>query len=94
MRRREGHIPVRTCVSCGAKRSKMDLIRLVLDAEGRVVRDDSGRRPGRGAYVCPVKTCWESLEKGGRLIRAFRSAGPLRFYFDLNMHDNTDNTIH
>jgi predicted RNA-binding protein YlxR (DUF448 family) len=94
MPRRERHIPVRTCVSCGAKRSKTDLIRLVVDAEGRVVRDDSGRRTGRGAYVCPEKNCWENLEKSGRLSRALRCSGPLRFCFDLNVYDIKDNTSH
>lgn len=72
MARHQGHVPVRTCVSCGAKRNKTDLIRLVMDPEGRVIRDDAGRFPGRGAYVCPSRDCWENLEKGGRLGRAFR----------------------
>ncbi|MFO7739025.1 MAG: YlxR family protein [Desulfatiglandaceae bacterium] len=94
MPRRKGHIPVRTCVSCGEKRSKTDLIRLALDVKGEVVRDDAAGVPGRGAYVCPVKDCWENLDKGGRLSRAFRRRGPLRLRFDPNACDVSDNTIH
>jgi uncharacterized protein len=88
-------MPIRTCISCGAKRCKGNLIRLVLmDMAGTVVRDDSGTRPGRGAYVCPRKTCWENLEQGGRLDRAFRNAGPMRLHIDVKTHEVSDSTIH
>ena len=73
----KGHTPIRTCVSCGAKRNKKELIRLVLDAQGVVIRDDSGKGEGRGAYVCMSKSCWESLKRGRRLNRAFKKEGPM-----------------
>ena len=76
----KGHIPIRTCLSCGAKRGKKDLIRLILDARGLVVRDCSGSGQGRGAYVCPARDCWDKLEDRGRLNRAFRTQGPLAFH--------------
>lgn len=60
------HTPIRTCVSCGAKRSKNELIRLVLDAEAQLVRDDQGKGQGRGAYVCKSKFCREQLLKNRR----------------------------
>jgi len=69
----KGHIPIRSCISCGTKRSKNELVRLVLDGEGRLVRDDDGKRQGRGAYVCKSKSCQEGLLKNKRLGRAFRS---------------------
>ena len=72
----KGHIPIRTCVSCRAKRNKKELIRLVLDAQGVVIRDDSGKGEGRGAYVCMSKSCWDSLRKGRLLNRAFKKQGP------------------
>ncbi|MBN1106887.1 MAG: YlxR family protein [Deltaproteobacteria bacterium] len=65
------HVPVRTCICCGAKRSKVALLRLVLDDEGYVVKDEPMERPGRGAYVCRSESCLKSLPKG-RLERAFR----------------------
>ena len=83
MVRSKDHIPVRTCISCGEKRNKNELIRLVLDANGVVRRDDSGKRHGsRGAYVCPNRSCWENLKKGKRLNRAFRKNGPIDFHMN------------
>lgn len=69
----KGHIPVRTCVSCGAKRSKNDLIRLLLDREDRLVNDVSGEMHGRGAYVCKTGYCLERLSGNKRLNRLFRT---------------------
>jgi predicted RNA-binding protein YlxR (DUF448 family) len=80
MGRSKGHTPVRTCVSCGAKRGKKELVRLILDARGLVVRDDRGKGRGRGAYVCRNNLCLEKLEKEDRLKRAFRKEGPLSLH--------------
>ena len=77
MGRYKKHIPVRTCISCGAKRAKSELIRLVLDSQGRVVRDDSGKGRGRGAYVCAKKPCWERLCRNVHINKAFRKTGPV-----------------
>jgi len=67
------HIPVRTCVVCGKKRSKYELIRLVVDKEGIVRQDNKGRLGGRGAYVCPKKECLEKIIlKPALLSRALR----------------------
>lgn len=73
----KGHVPIRTCISCGAKKSKGDLIRLVVDAEGRLVRDEAGNRPGRGGYICKEASCRQSLSRKKGLERRFRSAKPL-----------------
>lgn len=78
----KGHNPIRTCVSCGAKRNKKELIRLALDAQGVVIRDDSGKNEGRGAYVCMSKFCWESLRRGRLLNRAFRKEVPMVVHAD------------
>jgi predicted RNA-binding protein YlxR (DUF448 family) len=89
MGRDKTYIPIRTCISCGAKRSKNELIRLVLDAQGQVMRDDLFNRQGRGAYVCPRKPCWESLRSGRRLNRAFKKEGNItvNVYFEGNEHN-------
>lgn len=76
----KGHIPIRTCIGCGARRSKEELIRLVLDTDGRVVRDDSGKAKGRGAYVCPSNSCRKMLEKDKILKKAFRSMGQIALH--------------
>jgi predicted RNA-binding protein YlxR (DUF448 family) len=67
------HIPLRTCISCGAKKAKRELIRLVVNAEGEVVRDPNGRGSGRGAYVCNNKTCISHPKLKHYLKRAFRT---------------------
>jgi predicted RNA-binding protein YlxR (DUF448 family) len=69
----KGHIPIRTCISCGIKRAKNELVRLVLDAEDQLVRDVSGKGHGRGAYVCNTTSCMEKLSKNKRLNRIFRT---------------------
>jgi predicted RNA-binding protein YlxR (DUF448 family) len=72
MGKAKGHVPVRTCVSCGTKQAKRDLIRFLVNGTGQVVRDDQGKAQGRGAYVCKTKFCCEQLTKNRRLGRRFR----------------------
>jgi uncharacterized protein len=69
MSRDRGHIPVRTCICCGVKRGKRELIRLVLNTNGAVVEDHFGE--GRGAYVCRDEKCLSDLKTGKGLNRAF-----------------------
>jgi predicted RNA-binding protein YlxR (DUF448 family) len=68
--------PRRTCVACRVVREKSQFVRLVRRPEGTVVVDETGRMPGRGAYVCTATACATRLVKGGRLSQAFR--GPSR----------------
>ena len=56
---------------------------MILNADGLVVRDVSGKRQGRGAYVCPAKDCIEGLGKGALLKRAFRSDGAVAVHAEL-----------
>lgn len=79
MGRNKGHIPIRTCISCGAKRRKDDLVRLILDARGTVIRDVDGKGQGRGGYVCRSEACLGKLDQGKRLNRAFRKQDSIYF---------------
>ena len=72
MGKRKGHIPVRTCVSCGAKRSKHDMVRFVLGEEGELVQDDAFRMEGRGAYTCKSEACTGALGNGEKRVRGFK----------------------
>ena len=74
MGKAKGHVPIRTCVSCGTKQPKRKLMRLVLDGGGQVIRDDQNRAQGRGAYVCKSKSCCDQLTRNRRLGRRFRTA--------------------
>lgn len=49
------------------------MIRLVRSENGIVEVDASGKMPGRGAYICPDKTCWESALRKNRLDHALRT---------------------
>ena len=77
MAKGRGHIPMRTCVSCGKKRNKQELIRFVMNKEERLVRDDLGRYPGRGAYVCNAPSCLKKLLHHRGLHRVFRRGNAL-----------------
>jgi predicted RNA-binding protein YlxR (DUF448 family) len=55
-----GHIPLRTCVVCGRRAPQGQLLRLALE-QGRLRPDPRRRLPGRGAYLCPTKTCLQAL---------------------------------
>jgi len=72
MSRGKGHVPVRTCVSCGAKRSKKEMLRFVLSQDKRLLRDDSGHEAGRGAYACRVSSCIDALMNRKRVETVFR----------------------
>jgi predicted RNA-binding protein YlxR (DUF448 family) len=57
------HIPQRTCVGCRQTLAKRSLIRLVRTTDG-VLIDQTGKTPGRGAYLHNIRTCWEAGLKG------------------------------
>jgi predicted RNA-binding protein YlxR (DUF448 family) len=65
-----GHTPIRTCISCGTKKGKQEMRRLVVRESG-LVSDELEGRNGRGAYICDTEACREQLMKNGRLQRAF-----------------------
>ena len=70
---KQRHVPQRTCVACRQTRAKRDLIRVVLLAEGGIAVDESGKRNGRGAYLCRDQACWEQAIKRGSLSRALHA---------------------
>ena len=69
---RPKHIPQRTCIACRRTDAKRGLMRVVRDAEGHVALDPTGKRAGRGAYLCHDPACWEQALKRQGLARALR----------------------
>ena len=69
---RRKHVPQRTCVVCRTVRSQRDLVRIVRTPEGVVMLDETGKRNGRGAYLCKQSACWDQAIKRGSLSRALR----------------------
>jgi len=67
------HAPRRTCIACRAVRSKRELVRVVRTPEGSVVVDETGKRNGRGAYLCRQRNCWESALAQNHLERALKT---------------------
>ncbi len=70
---RPRHLPQRTCVGCGTVSAKRQFIRIVRSPEGTVRADPTGKAPGRGAYLCPNRSCWEQALAKKRLERALRT---------------------
>ncbi|MBR0383594.1 MAG: YlxR family protein, partial [Eubacteriaceae bacterium] len=54
-------IPMRTCLSCREKKPKKELIRILLNEENGLTADLTGKKNGRGAYVCNSATCVDKL---------------------------------
>lgn len=67
-------IPVRRCVGCNEGKPKKELVRVVKTAEGEIAVDVTGKKSGRGAYLCPDKNCLAKAQKAKRLERAFECA--------------------
>ena len=67
-------IPERLCVGCQERHPKKELIRIVRSPEGEFSVDLTGKKSGRGAYICPKAECLEKARKGHRLERSFECA--------------------
>ncbi len=65
---------MRTCVACREEKPKRELIRVVLLPEGGIAIDESGKRSGRGAYLCRQRLCWQEALRRESLSRALRSS--------------------
>ncbi|EGY78565.1 MAG: YlxR family protein [Peptoniphilus sp.] len=64
-------VPMRKCLGCGENKPKSELIRVVKNKEGEVFLDVSGRKNGRGAYLCYDENCLDKAIKSKALNRAF-----------------------
>lgn len=63
--------PQRTCMGCNEKRDKNQLIRIVKNKDGLITIDRTGKKEGRGAYICDNIICLEKVVKSKRLERVF-----------------------
>ena len=73
-------IPLRQCIGCGEMKSKKEMIRVIKTAEGEILLDATGRKNGRGAYLCPSMECFKKAVKGRGLERSFKMAIPRVVY--------------
>ncbi len=77
------HVPLRTCVVCKQKDAKRTFVRIVRTPEGELVIDPTGKRSGRGAYLCRRFSCWQLAAEGNALDRALRTTVPPEFRAEL-----------
>ena len=77
-------IPLRQCLGCREMKPKRDLIRVVRSPEGDISLDFHGKKPGRGAYLCPNPDCLRRIQKSKALERAFSTPVPEDIYDSLD----------
>lgn len=77
------HIPLRRCTGCGENKPKKELIRIVRSPDGEFSLDDVGKKPGRGAYICPQANCLKAARKARRLEKSFSCQIPDEVYICL-----------
>ena len=77
---KERKIPLRKCSGCGEMKTKAELVRVVRSPEGELSMDLTGRKAGRGAYVCRSIDCLRIARKARRLERSFACAIPAEIY--------------
>jgi uncharacterized protein len=73
-------IPMRMCTGCGQMKTKKELVRVVKSPEGEISLDLTGRKPGRGAYVCKSADCLKAARKARRFEKAFSCKIPDEVY--------------
>ena len=76
-------ITLRQCVGCGEMKDKKEMMRVLKTAEGPIVLDMTGRKNGRGAYLCKNRECLGMARKKKGLERSFKMSIPDEIYEDL-----------
>lgn len=76
-------VPLRKCVACGEQKDKRELIRIVNNKEEGILFDITGKKNGRGAYLCKSKVCIQKSKKNKRLNTALESEINNDFYDNL-----------
>lgn len=75
-------IPMRQCVSCREMKPKRKLIRVIRTSEDEILIDATGKKNGRGAYICPNRECLEKAVKNKGLERSLKISVPQEIYED------------
>ena len=73
-------IPLRKCVGCGSLKEKREMIRVIKTPEDEVVLDATGRKNGRGAYICMNPECLRAARKSKGLERSLKISIPEKVY--------------
>ena len=76
-------VPLRQCIGCGEMKNKRELIRVLKGTDDVISVDATGRKNGRGAYLCPSMECFKKAVKNKGLERSFKMAVPKEVYESL-----------
>ena len=76
-------IPERTCIGCNQTKAKNELLRIVKDKENNIFIDLTGKKNGRGAYICACEECLNKAIKSNRLAKMFEMNINKEIYEDL-----------
>lgn len=76
-------VPMRQCVGCGEMKGKKEMMRVLRTAEGDIVLDVTGKKNGRGAYLCKSAECLIKARKSKGLERSFKMNIPNEVYDSL-----------
>ena len=76
-------VPMRQCVGCGEMKSKKELIRVIKTPEEEIVLDVTGRKNGRGAYICASMECLKNAQRKKGLERSLKVVIPENVYDSL-----------
>lgn len=81
-------VPLRKCVGCGEMKLKKELMRVICTQDNQFLLDTTGKKNGRGAYICNTTECLETAMKTKGLERSFKTAIPKEVYAQLQEEMN------
>ena len=76
-------VPMRQCVGCGSMKIKKEMMRVLKTAEEDIILDTTGKKNGRGAYLCVSMECLQKARKNKGLERSFKMSIPNEVYDNL-----------
>lgn len=76
-------VPLRKCTGCQEMKNKKEMMRILKTSEGEIILDTTGRKNGRGAYVCCSIECFEKAVKNKGLERSLKEKVPQETYENL-----------
>ena len=76
-------VPMRQCVGCGEMKSKKEMMRILKTAEGEIILDVTGKKNGRGAYLCISEECLKKARKTKGVERSLKMSIPSEVYDSL-----------
>ncbi len=76
-------IPQRQCIGCGEMKNKKEMIRVIKTPEDNIIIDATGKKNGRGAYICKSTECFRKAVKSRGLERSLKVSIPREVYEEL-----------